>query len=293
MNDYSELLRTAELVRAEPSVETASIRPFPRLAAPVVLVGLGLILAASMMARPSALSAAPVSASDNASLFQLTNQDRASNGVPAVSENGTLDGIAGGTPYAVCGISVPGRSQDMINRNYFSHQIPPCNVYVFTMMQEAHIAYRSAGENIGWESYASDPASYVNNAFMNSPDHRSNILDASYTSLGIGSAYAGSWSGAGKATADVTMFSEEFAQLGNANPIQPGGPLPALPPRNTPAPVAISLPPLPTNAAPARVQPTPSAPPIVFGAGNSPLIWYSSGLLSDSVESVLEGYLVN
>ena len=290
MDDYSELFRTGKAVGIWPGDDLRR-RPRAGIAPSLLFICLAVAAVTALTAKSPGVPLAPVSASDNASLFQLTNQDRASNGIPSLSENYTLDGIAGAAPYRVCGITVAGRSQDMISRGYFSHQIPPCNVYVFTMMQAAGIGYRSAGENIGWESYAPDPATYVNNAFMNSPDHRSNILDPAYTSLGVGSASAASWMG----KSDVTMFSEEFAQLGNANPISQssgGNPLP-LPPRNTPAPVALSLPPLPSTSAPARVLPTPSAPPIVFGAGNSPLIWYSSGLLSDSVESVLEGYLVN
>ena len=78
----------------------------------------------------------------------------------------------------------------MIARNYFSHQIPPCNKYVFSMMQAYGVNYRLAGENIGWTAGAGDgtaSADLVNGKFMASPEHRANILDSRYTHLGLGS----------------------------------------------------------------------------------------------------------
>src|SRR5205807_9085430 len=105
--------------------------------------------------------------------------------------------------YSGCGFTVAGRAYDMIQRNYFSHPILNCGgQYVFNMMQADGVGYRSAGENIGWSSNsggASSSASYINNAFMNSPEHRANLLNASYTHVGMGSdGPVGSWSGAGR-----------------------------------------------------------------------------------------------
>ena len=62
------------------------------------------------------------------------------------------------------------------------------------MMQAFGIRYQSAGENIGWNTYgdAGTAASQINSAFMNSPDHRSNILNGNFTALGIGSDNSGS-----------------------------------------------------------------------------------------------------
>jgi uncharacterized protein YkwD len=281
-----ELLRTADAVRGY-YVPTEEAPP-RRLAKRLFLTLLATAVLGFVLTPAHTNAQIPTASGSNGELFSLTNQDRASNGIPSLSENGVLDGIAGGTPYQVCGLTIKGRSQDMINRNYFAHPIPPCNTYVFTMMQEAHVNYRSAGENIGWEANAPDPASYINTQFMNSPEHRSNILDCSYSALGVGSAGGNNWMGQN----NVIMFAEEFAQLNGA-----GGcaPLPALPPRNSAPPPPPSVTPIttPVLASPA---PAPTPAPAVLadlGPGGPPLVWSSSGLLSDSVESVLEGYFVN
>ena len=82
--------------------------------------------------------------------------------------------------YDCNGIEVNGRSDDMIQRNYFAHPILGCGQLVFSMMSAFGVHYKSAGENIGWvsgEGSATAAADYINGAFMNSPDHRSNILD--------------------------------------------------------------------------------------------------------------------
>ena len=284
-----ELLRTADLVRADyDSTEEPSSR-LPRRV--VTYCGIA-ILALAFVLSPTKTTARLAGAGDNGELFSLTNQDRASNGIPSLSGSGVLDGIGGAAGYRVCGITVSGRSQDMINRNYFAHPIPPCGALVFTLMQEGGVNYRSAGENIGWEANASDPAAYINNEFMGSAEHRTNILDASYTNVGIGSAGGNNWTDGGTISPqnNVIMFAEEFAQLNGA---RISTPLPPPPPRNFAAPPPPAVAPI---TAPALPTPSPTPKPAVLvdlGPEGPPLIWSSSGLLSDSVESVLEGYFVN
>jgi hypothetical protein len=183
----------------------------------------------------------------------------------------------------------------MIRRNYFAHPILGCGQLVFSMMQAYGVHYRSAGENIGWEAGASSPASYLNGAFMNSSDHRANILDGSYTEMGVGSdesAPGVTWTGVG-AEQNVWMFSEEFAQVGASPPPpshRPPAPRPA--PRNSPAPaVAAAAGP---NMTPAAL-PTPT--PLVIPAGSlpqnlpAPPVNQYEGLFPNTIESVLEAFL--
>jgi uncharacterized protein YkwD len=284
----SEVIRTANTVRSSyvPSEEY----PRPRMGKRIAFSIIAAAFAGLMLTPGHTQVQTPAASGANGELFSLTNQDRASNGIASLAANGVLDGIGGGTPYRVCGLTVDGRSQDMINRNYFAHQIPPCGAYVFTMMQEAHVNYRSAGENVGWEANAADPASYINSQFMNSSEHRSNILDCSYTALGVGSAGGNNWMGQN----NVIMFSEEFAQLNGTGSCAP---LPPPAPRNSVPPPPPSVTPVTTSpASNPGATPVPSPTPVVLldlGPGGPPLIWSSSGLLSDSVESVLEGYFVN
>lgn len=110
-------------------------------------------------------------------VIRLVNEIRAENGLPALTYNWELSRVA---RY---------KSQDMKDNRYFSHTSP---VYgsPFEMMRSFGIAYRSAGENIA-RGYATPQA--VVNGWMNSSGHRANILNASFTQIGVGYVAAGNY----------------------------------------------------------------------------------------------------
>ncbi len=107
-------------------------------------------------------------------VIRLTNQERTKKGLKPLTEDWQLSRVA---RY---------KSQDMKNNNYFSHTSP---VYgsPFDMMKSFGISYRSAAENI---AKGQRTPSEVVNAWMNSSGHRANILNSSYTKIGVG--YVGS-----------------------------------------------------------------------------------------------------
>lgn len=258
--------------------------------------GAGAALAAWQLLSGPAQHVAADSGADS-TLFSLTNQDRASNGVGALQWLGSAGSIAEGQAYGGCGFTVYGRSVDMIQRQYFSHQILNCGgQLVFNMLNANGVGYRSAGENIGWAGNAGGSgasATYVNNAFMNSPGHRANILNGSFTHMGVGSASASSW----MSSSNVWMFTEVFVQLNGSPPPPPPPPHPAAPP--TQPPVRNDVAPTPqgpavTPAPTATPEPTPEPVvlPPVPPANQPPLLWVSRGLLTDSIESMLEGALL-
>lgn len=74
------------------------------------------------------------------------------------------------------------KSQDMRDNKYFSHTSMTYGS-PFQMMKDFGIAYRTAGENI---AMGQRTPSEVVNAWMNSPGHRANILNASFTKIGVG-----------------------------------------------------------------------------------------------------------
>ena len=158
-------------------------------------------------------------------LFGLINQDRAAAGLPALRWNSQLSTIGESAPYGGCGFTVAGRAQDMIQRNYFSHTI--CGSQnVFNVMAADGVHYSSAGENIGWESGVTDPtaaAQYLNTEYMNSPEHKANILNPTFTDVGVGSwstAPGQGWTGCGCGSSfqNVVMSSEEFAGFSTTAP---------------------------------------------------------------------------
>ncbi len=110
--------------------------------------------------------------------FSLVNQDRAANGVAPLAYSASLARVA---QY---------RAQDMLNRYYFSHYDPTTGQLAFVqLLQLWGIPYTTAGENIAWSTDRSMAA--INSMFMNSLDHRANILKAAYHRMGIGVASNG------------------------------------------------------------------------------------------------------
>lgn len=103
-------------------------------------------------------------------VINLVNNIRAKNGLRRLTSNWQLSRVA---RY---------KSQDMHDRRYFSHNSPTYGS-PFDMISAFNISYRTAGENIA-KGYRSPQA--VVDGWMNSPGHRANILNASYTQIGVG-----------------------------------------------------------------------------------------------------------
>jgi uncharacterized protein YkwD len=319
---WKALTRTAAAVRAENWENPAGSPHASRRAWLRGIAIAGTFLAgAAVLTVHLATSSTPARADGAAdgTLFALTNQDRASNGVGSLVYNGTLSAIGEGAGYNGCGFHVNGRSVDMIQRNYFSHVIAGCGQYVWSIMSAYGVRFMSAGENIGWVSgggSGSGAANYINGQFMNSPDHRANILNGNYTDMGPGSAESTAgvnWTGAGSpGYQGVWMFSEEFAQMHSAPPPPPPPPPPPRPPggggtpnppRNSTAPPAPGQPAAQTvtqggggpsaNPSPtASATPTPLPNALLPAFAPPPSVYQSQGLIPGAIESVLEAFLI-
>ena len=103
-------------------------------------------------------------------VVHLVNEIRVSNGLKPLTQDWQLSRVA---RY---------KSQDMKDLSYFSHTSPTYGT-PFEMMKSFGITYRTAGENIA-KGYSTPKA--VVDAWMNSPGHRANILNSSYTHIGVG-----------------------------------------------------------------------------------------------------------
>lgn len=123
--------------------------------------------------KPAPTTPAPtVDASLNefeAKVVELTNAERAKQGLPALKVDSALSKVA------------RTKSQDIKDKNYFDHNSPTYGS-PFDMMKQFGISYRSAGENIAKGQRTPEE---VVNAWMNSPGHRANIL-GNYTHIGVG-----------------------------------------------------------------------------------------------------------
>ncbi len=118
-------------------------------------------------------------------VIKLVNQERANRGLQMLTKNSTLAYVA------------RLKSQDMVNKNYFSHTSPTYGS-PFTMMQYYGIHFTAAGENI---AMGQPTAQAVMNAWMNSPGHRANILSPAYNQIGVGVA---------KTSSGVEYWTQEF-----------------------------------------------------------------------------------
>lgn len=81
------------------------------------------------------------------------------------------------------------KSQDMQSKNYFSHTSPTFGS-PFDRMKALGITYKSAGENI---AQGQRTPQEVVQAWMDSPGHRANILNAKFTHIGVGYVKSGNY----------------------------------------------------------------------------------------------------
>ena len=110
-------------------------------------------------------------------VIRLVNIERSKNGLLPLSHDWELSRVA---RY---------KSMDMKENNYFSHTSPTFGS-PFDMMKSFGISYRSAGENIA--KGQTTPQKVVN-SWMNSQGHRANILNKSYTHIGVGYVKSGNY----------------------------------------------------------------------------------------------------
>ncbi|MFD0682788.1 MULTISPECIES: CAP domain-containing protein [unclassified Paenibacillus] len=102
-------------------------------------------------------------------VLDLVNQERSKAGLSSLSMSSELSNMA------------MVKAQDMYNNNYFDHN-SPTHGSPFDMMKEYGISYSTAGENI---AKGQSTPTQVMNDWMNSPGHRANILNSSYTHIGV------------------------------------------------------------------------------------------------------------
>lgn len=201
------------------------------------------------------------SAITQSNVIALTNSSRSANNLPALTANGKLDAAA------------QAKANDMMTKQYFAH-VTPDNKQPWDFISAQGYSYQGAGENLGVGFFQSEG---LEDAWMNSPGHRANILNSSFKEIGVGIA-TGIFQGQ-QATVVVQMFGLPLAQAAAApaapklNPAEPK-PAPKVVPKlaapvpaPTPAPVAAKPAPKPVvkavsnevvPAAPAPVTPVPA-----------------------------------
>ncbi|MGH9223543.1 MAG: CAP domain-containing protein [Acidimicrobiales bacterium] len=184
------------------------------MAASVTLVTL-----AGLLAVPARVGAATA---DEAKLISLTNSVRASAGAPPLALDGTLSSIS--RQWA----------QVMASNNAISH-----NPNYRGQIEGAGFNWRGLAENVGM----GPTVEHVHQALVNSPSHYTNMVNGSYTRVGIGIVSSGGY----------VWVVQNFLNVAGSTP----APAPAPAPEPTPAPTSPPAP--PRTAAPAT--PPSTSPP--------------------------------
>ncbi|HHX72468.1 MAG TPA: secretion protein [Clostridiales bacterium] len=112
----------------------------------------------------------PTNLSYEEQVVVLVNKERAARGLAPLTLSSKLSDVA------------RAKSEDMRKNKYFAHESPTYGS-PFDMMKQFGISYRTAGENIAM-GYRTPEA--VVQGWMNSPGHRANILNKSFTTIGVG-----------------------------------------------------------------------------------------------------------
>ena len=108
----------------------------------------------------------------------LVNRERAAHGEAALQDNGKLEQAA------------QGHTQSMVSGDYFEHsgsggQTPLDRLRAAGYIYSSRIGYE-VGENIAWGTLSLATPRAIVAAWMASPGHRANILDAHFRDTAIG-----------------------------------------------------------------------------------------------------------
>lgn len=170
------------------------------------------------------------------SLLDGTNSQRASNGLGALALNGQLNAAA------------QSKANDMAARDYWSHNTPD-GATPWTFIVRAGYNYQAAGENL---AYGFGTSSETISGWMNSPEHRANILNGNYADVGFGVANAANYQGTGPETIVVAMYGKPVAAT--APVVKAAAPTASQPVAKQSAPAPA------TSATPAEQQSNPTTP---------------------------------
>ncbi len=98
-------------------------------------------------------------------------------------------GLAALTANSVLQAAALEHSNDMVDNNFFSHDSSSGEDFEDRILRFNYAPPNTrwvAGENIAWGTLSLSTADSIVQSWMNSPEHRANILHAGYKELGVG-----------------------------------------------------------------------------------------------------------
>lgn len=160
----------------------------------LLVVAVGLVVN-SLLTSHSVLGAS--SDYSSATLLSSTNQQRAT----AREADLTIDPLLAAAAQA--------KANDMATRNYWAHNTPDGKA-PWAFITAAGYNYELAGENL---AYGFNGASEAVTGWMNSKEHRDNLLNAGYQNVGFGVAHAPSYQGKGDQTIIVAEYGKPSSSV--------------------------------------------------------------------------------
>lgn len=131
----------------------------------------------------------------NQSLLDDTNAERAKQGEKPLVINSELVQAAAA------------KAADMAKRNYWAH-VTPDGKQPWTFIVNSGYNYQLAGENL---AYGFGSSQQTLTAWMNSTEHRANILNADFSEVGFATVNSPNYLGQGAQTITVAMYAEPAA----------------------------------------------------------------------------------
>ena len=163
---------------------------WPYIPVMLFVIGLGVILNSFWTPNKQVMGA-----SDDftaAKLVENTNEHRHRHDLVALTLDPKLTSAA------------QAKAEDMARRNYWSHSTPDSQPFSSFIINSGY-QYQAIGENL---AYGFNNAGQVINGWMNSEEHRENILSKNYQNVGFGVASSPDYLGKGPAVIVVAEYGE-------------------------------------------------------------------------------------
>ena len=216
-----------------------------RLSIGHALMASGVFLFLCLSLLLSAVSSISAAAFGTSIIGELSNNVRNSNGIASLTVNSKLTTAA------------QNKANAMVANNYFEHTAPD-GTTGWDYVSSAGYGYLYVGENL---AASNEDDSSVVNGWLNSPGHRANLLNSTYTDVGYGVAYIGDYLGYGNVTFIVALYAKPQPSPVVASPAPPA---PVTAPQATvsaaPVPVATDTA-QPEDAVESTVQETETTEP--------------------------------
>lgn len=208
----------------------------------LLIVALGLFIGNYQPETKNGVLAYATEMSTN-SLLDSTNDKRLANGKTSLKMNAQLTSAA------------QAKANDMTSKNYWSHNTPD-GKEPWSFVQGSGYQYSKAGENL---AYGFNSSKEAITGWMNSPSHRANLLDGSYSEVGFGFANAKDYNGAGPETVVVAMYGQPLGAAASSNAEVAGQAAPV----NSTSPLTQE----PQSLGVARIHAITAAPWALFAVG--------------------------